>query len=74
MKKNNLKVLAFLHHTHSMTYSPRLNEADSERSKLSTGGVGGCRLAAAKVLPYLGISCALEIFQAAVSKAIISWL
>jgi len=60
-----------------MTYSPCLNEADSERPKLSTcGGVrgGGSVVAAAtKILPPppLGISCALEISQAAVSKAII---
>ncbi len=74
MKKNNSESVSIPASYPQYNLQPRLNEADSERSKLSTGGVGGCRLAAAKVLPYLGISCALEIFQAAVSKAIISWL
>lgn len=62
-----------------MTYnSPCLNEADSERPKLSTGGGGGkggwqCSSSCHKDLASrpLGISCALEISQVAVSKAII---
>jgi hypothetical protein len=45
-----------------------------QNSQLGGGGGWRCRLGAAKVLPNLEISCALEIFQAAVSKAIISWL